>query len=121
MLLAKKILSKQAAIAFCLLAVTAISAWAKMYSAPKTAAAGSSVVVTYKEAMASPTENKYWITIIDPGAADSEWGAWVYVEDGATSTTLKAPETPGAYEIRLHANYPAKPYEVVQRSPLTVK
>lgn len=121
MVIERKIINKKAAVLLLVFAFTGISAWAKMYKAPKTAAPGSAVVVTYKEAMASPQENKFWITIIDPVAADSEWGAWVYVDDGATSTTLTAPEMPGNYEIRLHANYPTKPYEVVQRSPLTVK
>lgn len=121
MSLVKRTFGKQTVLLLLFFSVTGVSAWAKLYKAPKTATPGSPVVVTYKEAMPSPTESRYWITIIDPGAADSEWGAWVYVEDGATSTTLTAPETPGNYEIRLHANYPAKPFEVVQRSPLTVK
>lgn len=100
---------------------TAFVTGSKLYKAPKSAAAGTPVVVTYKEVLPPSEGNRYWITIIDPTAADSEWGAWVYVEDGATTTTLTAPETPGNYEIRLHGNYPAKSFDVLQRSPLVVK
>ena len=106
----------------CLIAAGSLSAWKdNLYKAPKSVTAGEAFEVTYSQAMSSPADNRFWITIIDITAADSEWGAWVYVEDGATSTTLTAPATPGKYEIRLHGNYPTKSFDVLQRSPLKVK
>lgn len=105
-----------------LVATASLGAWAgKKFKAPKLAAAGAPIEVTYSQPMASAEGDRYWITIIDPAAADSEWGAWVYVEDGATSTTLTAPSTPGKYEIRLHDHYPKKPYHVLERASLLVQ
>lgn len=101
--------------------LTAVSAAPKLFKAPKSAAPGEPVVVTYKSPIASPEGDRYWITITEAGAADSEWGAWAYVDDGATSTTLTAPAAPGSYEIRLHDHYPTNPFNVAQRSPLTVQ
>lgn len=101
--------------------LTAISAAPKLFKAPKSAAPGEPVVVTYKSAISSPEGDRYWITITEASAADSEWGAWAYVEDGATSTTLTAPAAPGSYEIRLHDHYPTNPFNVAQRSALTVQ
>lgn len=113
----KRILAVVSALVF----MTAIAAAPKLFKAPKTAAPGEAVVVNYKSPISSPEGDRYWITITEAGAADSEWGAWVYVDDGATSTTLTAPASPGNYEIRLHDHYPANPYNVVQRSPLAVQ
>lgn len=109
------------AVVSALLFMSAIAAAPKFFKAPKSATSVETIVVTYKSPLASPEGDRYWITITEEGAADSEWGAWVYVDDGATSTTLTAPASPGSYEIRLHDHYPANPYNVVQRSPLTVQ
>jgi hypothetical protein len=99
-----------------------LSKGAKLFTAPQSAAAGQQIEVVYAKPMKnSPKGDRYWITITHAGAADAEWGAWVYVEDGATSTTLSAPTEPGQYEIRLHDYYPKKPYHVLQREPLTVE
>jgi hypothetical protein len=99
-----------------------LSKGVKLFTAPQSAAAGQQIEVVYAKPMKnSPKGDRYWITITHAGAADAEWGAWVYVEDGATSTTLSAPTEPGQYEIRLHDYYPKKPYHILQREPLTVE
>lgn len=64
---------------------------------------------------------RYWITVVPAGAADSDWGEWRYVETGAREIELVAPANPGAYEVRLHGDYPNRNNNVIQRVPLTVR
>jgi hypothetical protein len=63
---------------------------------------------------------RYWITVIPVGAADSEWGQWQYVDSGIKQITLKGPASPGKFEVRLHDQYPAKNYHVAYRAAFTV-
>jgi hypothetical protein len=63
--------------------------------------------------------DRHWITLIEAGQADSQWGTWQYVDSTTREVTLAA-TTPGPHEIRLHDRYPAMPYHVVARSALTV-
>ncbi|HEU4616291.1 MAG TPA: hypothetical protein VFS15_29535, partial [Kofleriaceae bacterium] len=50
----------------------------------------------------------------------TQYGAWEYVADGATTAKLVAPKAPGSYEVRLHTEYPAKATNVVFAVPLEV-
>jgi hypothetical protein len=68
---------------------------------------------------AAPGE-RFWITVIEASAADSGWGAWQYVPDGARAVSLAAPAREGAYEVRLHANYPKRATNVVYRAALRI-
>lgn len=52
--------------------------------------------------------------------ADSTWGAWEWVPEGARNMTLLGPLHPGDYEIRLHANYPRILVNIVHRVAITV-
>ena len=62
-----------------------------------------------------------WAAIVAVGQPDSEWGVWAYVPDAARRMVLKAPANPGDYEVRLHANYPTKSYNVVHRVRIHVE
>lgn len=42
-------------------------------------------------------------------------------DDHATSAVLEAPKKDGAYEVRLHMDYPTKSYNVVHAQPFVVK
>jgi uncharacterized protein YfaS (alpha-2-macroglobulin family) len=64
---------------------------------------------------------KYWITVIDKNAADSEWGQWRYVDAGVSELELDAVPEAGEYEVRLHDRYSELSYHVIARQPLTVK
>ena len=64
--------------------------------------------------------DRYWVTVVQAAAADTVYDTWEYVAPHARRATLKAPATPGRYEVRLHANYPKKATNVVFRAPLTV-
>jgi hypothetical protein len=61
------------------------------------------------------------VTISEKGAAETSYGNWEYVKDGATVAELKAPRRPGEYEVRVHTDYPTKSYNVRYRIPIAVK
>jgi len=66
------------------------------------------------------TEGKYWVAIAAPGSADSAYLTYDWVETGKKTIELTAPET-GTYELRLHANYPRKKLNVIDRLSFTVR
>jgi hypothetical protein len=116
----KKVCLAIAALALVLAAAGSLSAAALSFTlAADMVGPGSPVKVTFSEALPKSGE-KYWITIIPAGTPDSEWGEWQYVSAGVKSLDLNAPAGGGAYEVRLHAQYPAKSSNVVCRRPLTV-
>ena len=55
------------------------------------AAPGATVRIRFPSPMHSVAGDQYWITIAPAKSADSEWGTWKYVDDGATSVDLTAP------------------------------
>ena len=85
-----------------------------------TFAPGASIVVKLAAPIAAPTKHRAWMTISEVGSAPSTYGKWTYVDDGATSVTLTAPTAPGSYEVRLHTDYPTRPYNIQQRAPFKV-
>jgi serine/threonine-protein kinase len=80
----------------------------------------ATIVVRFATAMRSPEDHRAWITFAAAGSPAATYGDWVFVDDGATSATLKAPEIPGAYELRLHADYPTQKTNLVASTPFTV-
>jgi hypothetical protein len=86
-----------------------------------TYAPGETIQVTYTHPVPLDAgASSYWLTISLRGAPDSDWGAWHFVPGGAAIDQLAAP-TAGSYEVRLHDGYPAVPYHVVARVPVTVR
>jgi serine/threonine-protein kinase len=81
---------------------------------------GEPITVTFPSAMSSKPNNRAWVTVVEAAKPPTQYGAWEYVADGATSAKLTAPKTPGSYEVRLHTEYPAKSTNVVFAVPLTV-
>ncbi|HET7710835.1 MAG TPA: hypothetical protein VFL80_02800 [Thermoanaerobaculia bacterium] len=82
-------------------------------------AVGERAVVRFPQPL-DAAGDRYWITMIEAGQADSQWGAWQYVDKTTREVTLAVSTTPGSYEVRLHDGYPTMPYHVVARLPLTV-
>ncbi len=82
---------------------------------------GDKIDIAFASAMVAAQGEQYWITIIDKAQADSAWGSYAYVPAGGHSVQLTAPSKAGDYEIRLHGNYPTKPYNVVFRRPIRVE
>ena len=64
---------------------------------------------------------QFWITIVPDGERDDAWGKYEYVGADAPGVELTAPDAPGAYEIRLHGNYPTKTTNVVDRVRIDVR
>jgi len=83
--------------------------------------AGDNITATFSSPLRSPQGQKHWITIIDAKRDDSSYGKWKYVPEGAKEITLSTPNKAGDYEVRLHSNYPEKPYHVVQRTRLKIE
>jgi len=86
----------------------------------KSYAPGDEIEIRFAHPVSSKPQSRSWITVIEPDKAASAYGAWTYIDDGATVVTLKAPSRPGAYEVRLHTEYPAKSYNVQGVAALTV-
>jgi len=84
-------------------------------------APGAAIQIRFAHAISSTPDNRAWITVVERGAPGSSYGAWKYVDDRASSAVLEAPRKDGAYEVRLHTDYPAKSYNVVHAEPITVK
>jgi hypothetical protein len=78
-------------------------------------------VLLFPQAMHAEKGERFWVTVIRAGATDSEYGAYEYVADRATSAKLVMPSVAGDYQIRLHANYPTKATNVVHRVAVTVR
>ena len=81
---------------------------------------GDKAVVRFVQPLRPLKGERFWIAVTHAAAPDSTWGTWVYVPDGATTIQLVVPDAPGAYEVRLHANYPTKASNVVHRVAITV-
>ena len=83
--------------------------------------AGDSIEVEFPHPLHALPNERYWITVVARGTPDAKWGAYAYVDNDAPSLVLTAPTQPGAYEVRLHGNYPTKATNVVYRLPLQVE
>ena len=77
--------------------------------------------ITFPSPMRALKNERFWITVVTAGNADTSYGDYEYVADKATSVTLPAPRLPGEYEVRLHANYPKKSTNVVFRARVHVR
>lgn len=82
---------------------------------------GEQATVSFNTPLRAKTGERFWVTLIPADAADSEWGQYSYLEVAAGKVELAAPEAAGAYEVRLHANYPTESANVVARTTLKVE
>jgi hypothetical protein len=82
---------------------------------------GAKIALRFPQPMVAAPGEQFWVTVVPRGKADTHYDAWDYVDPNATTAELPGPPTPGAYEVRLHANYPAKSTNVVHRVPLQVE
>jgi eukaryotic-like serine/threonine-protein kinase len=86
----------------------------------KVVAPGEEIEIRFAAPVSSKPQSRAWITVIAADQPPSAYGEWSYLDDGATSATLKAPSKPGAYEVRLHTDYPAKSFNVQHTVALTI-
>ena len=86
----------------------------------KTAAAGEPVELVFAQPMTAAPGERFWVTVVAAGDADDKYGKYEYVPDGARKMLFEMPKQPGDYELRLHANYPAKATNVVHRVKIHV-
>jgi hypothetical protein len=83
-------------------------------------APGAAIQIRFAQAISSTSNSRAWVTVAGRGTPESSYGTWKYVDDHATAAVLEAPAKDGAYEVRLHTNYPAKSYNIVHAEPFTV-
>ncbi|HEY6177364.1 MAG TPA: hypothetical protein VIX73_23065, partial [Kofleriaceae bacterium] len=86
----------------------------------KVYAPGEEIGIRFAGPVSSKPQSRAWITVIAADQPASSYGDWSYLDDGATTASLKAPARPGPYEIRLHTDYPAKSFNVQHTVALTV-
>jgi serine/threonine-protein kinase len=84
-------------------------------------APGDPIEIRFAAPVSSPPQRRAWVTVIEADRPASAYGAWSYLDDGATVSTLRAPPRPGMYEVRLHTDYPAKTFNVQRAVPFTVE
>ncbi|HEX7839796.1 MAG TPA: hypothetical protein VF469_20110, partial [Kofleriaceae bacterium] len=82
---------------------------------------GARIDVAFAAALRAAPGERFWITVVDAGAADSAWGTYEYVPAGARHIQLTAPAKPGDYEVRLHGNYPTKATNLVHRVAIRIE
>ncbi|HEY0478524.1 MAG TPA: serine/threonine-protein kinase [Kofleriaceae bacterium] len=83
-------------------------------------APGDTIELRFAAPVSSRPNNRAWITVIEADRPASAYGVWAYLDDGVTVATLKAPSAPGAYEVRLHTDYPARTFNVQRAVAMTV-
>jgi hypothetical protein len=86
----------------------------------KSYAPRDAIVITFASPVSSTTTNRAWITIVEATKPPSQYGTWSYIDDGTTTAKLSAPSHQGAYEVRLHTDYPAQSTNVRQSVPVTI-
>jgi hypothetical protein len=80
----------------------------------------AAIEIRFGAPISSKPQSRAWITVIEADRPESAYGAWSYLDDGATVATLKAPPKPGAYQVRLHTDYPARTFHVRHAVAFTV-
>jgi hypothetical protein len=86
----------------------------------KTYKPGATVQIRFAAPIPSPEKSRAWITAATVGSPAESYGDWVFVDDGASTAALKAPDAPGVYELRLHTEYPTKATNLVHAVPFAV-
>ena len=99
---------------------TAESTAPRFTLAGKTFAPGQEIVFKFAQPVPSSGNRRAWVTIVEVGAPDANWGVWAWVPDRGRSVTVAAPSSPGKYEARLHTDYPQRSGHVRQRTRVEV-
>jgi hypothetical protein len=81
---------------------------------------GASIDIRFAQAIRSTPARRAWVTVTAAGSPETSYGTWKFVDDRARHASLEAPPKPGAYEVRLHTEYPAKPFHVARAVPFAV-
>lgn len=80
---------------------------------------GSRIGVVFDRPIDGRATNQYWMSLSKKGSPDGEFVASRFLFRQMTGDFIEANE-PGEFELRLHAHYPAREAEVVQRIPVRV-
>jgi hypothetical protein len=91
------------------------------FTVPKVIAPGAKFTITFSGPIAPAPGTRTWITIVEAAKPPTQYGNWTYIDEGATTVSLAAPSTPGAYEVRLHTDYPRLSTNVRQAVAVQVK
>jgi hypothetical protein len=83
-------------------------------------APGASIGISFAAPVSSKPNGQAWITVIEADKPPQSYGPWAFVVDGARDARLQAPSQPGAYEVRLHTDYPTHATNVRERARFTV-
>ena len=87
---------------------------------PREVGPRGNVSIRFRAPVSSPSASRVWVTIAEVGAAESRYLNWKFVVDGEDAVTLEAPGRAGAYEVRVHTNYPTQSFHVVATLPLQI-
>jgi len=90
------------------------------FTAPAAAPAGTRLAVQFAVPLHAREGEQFWVNVVKAGDPPSSWGRFSYLAQDARTGSIPLPNEPGAYEIRLHANYPTKKNNIVFRAPLRI-
>lgn len=82
---------------------------------------GAKPKVSFGTKLLARTGERFWVTVIEVGKKDTEWGKYTYAPIGVSELELVAPTAAGKYEVRLHSQHPTKSSNVEKRLALTVE
>ena len=82
---------------------------------------GEKVTFKFPGPVSSSGSHKAWVTIVNEGAVDTQYGTWTFVADGGRSVELQAPAVAGTYEARVHTDYSAMSFNLRHRVKFAVK
>ncbi len=102
------------------LVATGCSERPQMTIEPNPVAANTTVWARFDRPIRGRAVDQYWLVIAPAGAPVSYSENRVHVARSAEGAQLTAPATPGAYEVRLHGDWPAREHSMVRSVPLRV-
>ena len=77
------------------------------------------ISLTFDRPLVAPEGQQYWITLVDPNAPDTTYGAWHYLKSAVTEDKLVAAEL-GDFEVRFYDLHPQTKYKVLTRQRISI-
>jgi hypothetical protein len=88
---------------------------------PPRVPAGTAVWARFDRPISGRAVDQYWIVIAPSGAPAEYEAGRLHVPRSAHGMQLEAPSEPGQYEVRLHGDWPRRPFHLVRTVPLVVE
>lgn len=102
------------------LALAACDERPQITAVPSRVEPGAVMTVHFDRPVQGTAIDQYWVVVAPAGAPEDYADNRVHIDRLTTSVSLAIPQVPGKYELRLHGDFPRKPFHVVQTLPFEV-